>query len=322
MRRAIIKIYLDEKVSSVDPRIYGSFVEHFGRCVYHGIYQPEHPSADAQGFREDVISYVRELAVPIVRYPGGNFVSGYRWEDGVGPLTERPTRLDLAWRAVEPNRVGVDEFAAWARKADTQVMMSVNLGTRGIDAARNLVEYCNCPKGSLYADLRIKNGTAQPHGFKTWCLGNEMDGDWQIAHREAEDYARLAAEAGKAMKRVDPSLELVACGSSSAQMASYPDWDRTVLETSYEVADYISLHTYYDDMEGDTKSFLAAPLLMEDQIKMIASVCDYVKAKKRGKKNIYLSTNIMWDITAEKGTRSSRKSRGNSRRRRQRTITQ
>ena len=178
MKKARVIIDKDFKIGKIDRRIYGSFVEHLGRAVYEGIYQPDHPEADEAGFRKDTLALVKELNVPIVRYPGGNFVSGYRWEDGIGPVSQRPRRTELAWRTIEPNTVGVNEFADWAKRANTEVMMAVNLGTRGIDAARDFIEYCNHPGGSYWSDLRIKHGYKEPHNFKVWCLGNEMDGPW------------------------------------------------------------------------------------------------------------------------------------------------
>jgi len=224
MHAASLTVDPDFRVGTVDPRIFGSFVEHMGRCVYTGIYEPGHPEADGLGFRKDVAGLVRELGVPIVRYPGGNFVSGYNWEDGTGPRDARPTRLDLAWRSVESNQVGVDEFQAWARTVGTETMMAVNLGTRGVDAARALVEYCNHPSGTEYSDRRRANGAADPYGIRLWCLGNEMDGPWQIGHKTAYEYGRLANEAAKAMRLVDPDIELVACGSSNSRMPTFGTW--------------------------------------------------------------------------------------------------
>ncbi|WP_274361995.1 alpha-N-arabinofuranosidase [Paenibacillus thermotolerans] len=285
------KMILDRefRIAEVDKRIYGSFIEHLGRAVYGGIYEPGHPTADEHGFRRDVMELVKELQVPIIRYPGGNFVSGYNWEDGVGPVEERPRRLELAWRTVEPNEIGTNEFAAWAKKANSEVMMAVNLGTRGIDAARNLVEYCNHPGGSYWSDLRKKHGYEQPHGIKTWCLGNEMDGPWQIGHKTAEEYGRLAVETAKAMKWVDPAIELVACGSSSAQMQTFPQWEATTLEHTYNAVDYISLHQYYGNRDNDTPDYLALTLDMDHFIKTVISTCDFIKAKKRSNKTINLS---------------------------------
>lgn len=276
------------RIGTVDPRMFGSFIEHLGRAVYNGIYEPGHPTADDLGFRRDVLDLVRELRVPIVRYPGGNFVSGYDWRDGVGPKDQRPRRLDLAWKSLETNEVGTDEFCAWARRAGTQVNLAVNLGTGGIDTARSLVEYCNHPGGSLYSDLRIANGYREPHQIKTWCLGNEMDGPWQLGHRTADEYGRLAAQTAIAMKWVDSSIELVACGSSHAQMPTFGTWEATVLDHVYEYVDYLSLHQYYRNMD-DLGTFLAQTIEMDDFIHSVVAVCDFVRAKKRLKRQLYLS---------------------------------
>jgi len=291
----------------IDDRIYGSFIEHLGRAVYGGIYQPGHPSADADGFRTDVLKLIQDIKVPVVRYPGGNFVSGYNWEDGIGPVAQRPRRAELAWRTIEPNEVGLDEFMKWCRKAGTMPMMAVNLGSRGIDAARNIVEYSNLPGGTYWSDLRKKNGTEQPHNIKLWCLGNEMDGPWQIGGKTAQEYGRIACEAAKVMRWVDPEIELVACGSSSISMETYPEWERIVLENTYDQVDYLSLHTYYGNRDGDVADFLASSVGMDSFIRTIIAVCDYVKAKKRGKKDINLSFDEwnVWYHSNEQDTRIS-----------------
>lgn len=285
------KVIYDKEfvIGQVDKRIYGSFLEHMGRAIYTGIYEPDHPQADEMGFRKDVLELVRQLNVPIVRYPGGNFVSGYNWEDGIGPKEKRPRRLELAWRAIETNEVGVNEFIEWAKRANTSVMMTVNLGTRGIDAARNLVEYCNFPGGTYYSDLRRQHGYQQPHNIKVWCLGNEMDGDWQIGHKTAHEYGRLARETAKVMKWVDPSIELVAAGSSGPKMPTFPEWEAIVLDHTYDLVDYVSLHVYYGNPEKDTMNFVAKSLEMEEFIKTVISTIDYVKAKKRSKKVVNIS---------------------------------
>ena len=288
-KEAKMIIEKDFKISEIDPRIYGSFIEHLGRAVYGGIYEPGHPEADENGFRKDVINLVKELNVPLIRYPGGNFVSGYNWEDGVGPLENRPQRLDLAWKTTETNEIGINEFMKWANMANAEVNMAVNLGTRGIDAARNLVEYCNHPSGSYYSDLRISHGVKEPYKIKTWCLGNEMDGPWQIGHKTAEEYGRIACEAAKVMKWVDPSIELVACGSSNRAMPTFAEWEATVLDHAYDHVDYISLHQYYGNQEDDIANYLALSLEMDDFIRSVISIADYVKAKKRSKKTINLS---------------------------------
>ena len=289
MKKAKVTLDRDFFIGQTDKRIYGSFVEHIGRCVYGGIYDPTCPDVDELGFRKDVISMTKELDVPIVRYPGGNFVSGYNWEDGIGPRENRPRRAEQAWFAIETNEVGTDEFVEWCRRANTEANLAVNLGTRDADAARNMVEYCNHPSGTYWSDLRIKNGYKEPHDVKLWCLGNEMDGPWQIGHKKAEEYARIALEAGKVMKWADPSIELVACGSSNARMPSFGKWEATVLEEAYDVADYISLHIYFDNLDDDLPNFLAKSVEMDTYINTVVSICDYIKGKNRKKKEINLS---------------------------------
>jgi alpha-N-arabinofuranosidase len=285
------KMILDKnyEIAKVDERIYGSFIEHLGRAVYGGIYEPGHPEADEQGFRKDVIELVKELQVPIVRYPGGNMVSAYNWEDGVGPKEDRPRRLELAWRTIETNEVGTNEFADWAKKVNSEVMMAVNLGTRGIDAARNLLEYTNHPGGTYWSELRKSHGYEAPHNIKTWCLGNEMDGPWQVGHKTAYEYGRIAQETGKAMKLVDPTIELVACGSSNTGMPTFPEYEATTLDIAYEQVDYISLHQYYGNRNNDPANYLAKNMDMDHFIKTVISTCDYIKAKHRSKKTINLS---------------------------------
>jgi len=282
-------------IGQVDKRLYGSFIEHLGRAVYHGIYEPEHPTADENGFRQDVIDLVKELDVPIIRYPGGNFVSGYNWEDGVGPKNKRPKRLELAWFLTETNEFGTNEFAEWCKKVDSEVMMAVNLGTKGPDEARALVEYCNHPGGSYWSDLRKEHGYPDPHNIKVWCLGNEMDGPWQIGHKTATEYGRIACESAKVMKGTDPSIELVACGSSGRFMSTYPAWEAEVLEHTYEHVDYISLHTYIGNTDNDLAGFLAAPIGMGAFIDTVSAACDYVKAKTRSKKTMQLSSDE-WNV--------------------------
>lgn len=288
-RQAVMTVDRDFTIAPVDPRIFGSFIEHLGRAVYDGIYCPGHPQADEQGFRKDVIQLVRELNVPIVRYPGGNFVSSFVWEDSVGPVADRPRRIELAWRSTETNEIGMDEFADWAKKAGTQVMMAVNLGTRGIADACNLLEYCNHPGGAKYSDMRIRNGHKEPHNFKVWCLGNEMDGPWQFGHKTMEEYGRLAAETAKAMKQIDPSIELVSCGSSNDHMPTYPQWEATTLEHTYDYVDYVSMHQYYGNERNDTQDYLACSDDMDRFIHTDEVTLDFVQAKKRGKKQIHLS---------------------------------
>ena len=289
MKTASITLDKDYVISRIDPRIYGSFIEHLGRAVYGGIYEPSHPLADEQGFRRDVLDMVKKLNVSVVRYPGGNFVSGFNWEDSVGPKDKRPKRLDLAWFTTETNEVGMHEFADWAKKANSQVMYAINLGTRGPENARDIVEYANHPSGSKFSDMRIANGCKEPLNFKLWCLGNEMDGPWQMGHKTAYEYGRTAQEAAKMMKWVDPSIELVACGSSGYQMPTFGDWEYEMLSQCYEDIDYVSLHRYYGNPTGDTPGFLARSMDLDEFIKSVASICDAVAGKKHSKKKVHLS---------------------------------
>ena len=305
MKQAKLTIDKDFVLAPIDRRIYGSFIEHLGRAVYQGIYQPGHPRADEQGFRQDTLELVRQLDVPLVRYPGGNFVSGYKWEDGVGPKENRPKRIDLAWSVVETNEVGLNEFSDWAKKAGTEVMMAVNLGTRGVAEAMELLEYCNLDQDTHYSNLRKQHGYPNPHNIKLWCLGNEMDGPWQIGHKTANEYGRLANETAKVLKGIDPSIELVVCGSSGSGMPTFGDWEATVLDHCYENVDYISLHTYYGDREHDPETFLANNLDMDRFITDVVSICDFVKAKKHSNKTIHLSFDE-WNVWYHSNEQDSR----------------
>ena len=289
MKKAEVIIDKNFITGKIDRRIYGSFIEHLGRAVYDGIYQPGLDVSDEQGFRKDTMELVKELNVPIVRYPGGNFVSGFKWEDSIGPKADRPKRVDLAWGVVETNQFGLNEFCDWARKADTDVMMAVNLGTRGIMEAKELLEYCNLPGGTYLSDLRKAHGYERPHAIRTWCLGNEMDGPWQTGHKTAKEYAHLANETAKAMRALDPDIELVACGSSASNMPTFGDWEREVLEECYDSVDYISMHQYYGNQEDNTADFLASSVDMDTFIKNVVAICDYVQGRKHSKKQINIS---------------------------------
>ncbi|MHB9753947.1 arabinosylfuranosidase ArfA [Streptomyces sp. BYX5S] len=278
-------------VGTVNPRLFGSFVEHLGRCVYTGIFEPGHESADEQGLRTDVLDLVRELGVTAIRYPGGNFVSGYKWEDSVGPVEDRPARLDLAWRTTESNRFGLSEYIDFLRKVGPQAepMMAVNLGTRGVAEAIELQEYANHPKGTALSDLRIEHGDKDPFGIRLWCLGNEMDGPWQTGHKTAEEYGRVAAETARAMRQIDPDVELVACGSSGQSMPTFAEWEAKVLAETYDLVDHISLHAYYEEHDGDRDSFLASAVDMESFIDNVVATCDHVGARLKSSKKINLS---------------------------------
>lgn len=288
-QKAKVTIERTYTIGEVDKKVFGSFVEHLGRGIYNGIYEPAHKEADENGFRKDVAELVKELVIPIIRYPGGNFVSGYRWEDGVGPVESRPKRLDLAWRTLETNEVGINEIASWCKRIGAEPMLAVNLGTRGIEAALDLLEYCNHPSGTYLSDLRIQHGYRHPHNIKVWCLGNEMDGTWQTGHKTPTEYGRLATETARAMKFLDPEIKLVSCGSSHTFMDTFPEWEAETLTHTYDVVDYVSLHQYFGNEDGDTANFLARSLETEHFIKTVIAVCDYVKSKKRSKKDMMLS---------------------------------
>ena len=276
-------------VGPVNPRLFGSFVEHLGRCVYDGLYEPGHPTADAEGFRADVIELVKELGVTTIRYPGGNFVSGFRWEDSVGPRESRPRRLDLAWHSTETNEVGLHEFSSWLDKVGSELMLAVNLGTRGTLEALDLLEYANVASGTTLSDQRVANGRTDAFGIGMWCLGNEMDGPWQLGHRSADDYGKLASQTAKAMRQLDPSVELVVCGSSSAHMPTFGEWERVVLTHTYDDVDYISCHAYYEEKNGDMGSFLASAVDMDHFIESVVATADHVKAVTGSDKTINIS---------------------------------
>ena len=275
-------------IGEINPNMFSSFIEHLGRAVYEGIYEPGHPTADENGFRQDVIDLIKELGVQKVRYPGGNFLSGYRWEDGIGPKKDRKPRFDMAWQTIDTNQVGTDDFMKWCDKSGVEPMMAVNLGTGTPQTAADLVEYCNFKGDTYYSELRKKNGHEEPYGVKYWCLGNEMDGEWQICHLNAEDYAKKALETAKMLRWIDPSVKLIACGSASVNQPTFPEWDKTVIETLYNIVDFLSVHQYYW-WEGNDDDFYASYVQMDEYIKTIKSVLGFVKAKLRSKKDIYIS---------------------------------
>lgn len=289
MKYAKLTLCSEYRTGKIDKRLYGSFIEHLGRAVYGGIYEPGHPAADENGFRTDVSALIKELGVPLVRYPGGNFVSGYNWEDGIGPVKDRPRRLELAWGTTEPNVFGTDEFLKWCQINGIEPLMAVNLGTRGPDDARRLVEYCNHPGGTALSDLRRKNGAEKPYGVKLWCLGNELDGDWQMGHKNAAEYGKTAAEAAKLMKWTDPTVKTVLCGSSGWGMKTFGDWEATALDIAYDHVDYVSMHQYHGNGDDYLENFLAKGVETESFIKSVISALDFVQGKRHSKKRIDIS---------------------------------
>lgn len=288
MQTTTINLHIEFQIAPVDSRIFGGFLEHLGRAVYEGVYDPQSKHADEDGFRTDVLSSLRPLAMTAMRYPGGNFASGYHWQDGIGLRQNRPTVRDLAWQSIEPNSFGTDEFMRLAQKMGWIPMMTVNLGTGTPEEARNWVEYCNCLPGTRYADMRAANGNPQPFAAPLWCLGNEMDGSWQLGHVPAGEYAIRAQQAAKMMKDTDKSIELVVCGSCGVGMSTYMEWDRVVLDYLGDSADYISLHRYVDNRSEDTLDFLAVTNAIDRQIEEMDAVCRMVQAKRRSKKRVYL----------------------------------
>ena len=291
----VARIYIDSRrtIGSLDRNVFGSFLEHLGRAIYDGIYDPGSPLSDPNGFRKDVMDEVRNLGVPIIRYPGGNFVSGYNWMDGVGPKKERPRVLDKAWNTIDTNQFGTNEFMSWSKIVGALPLMGLNLGTGTAERAAALVEYCNLEKGTKWSDLRRSHGAEQPYKVQHWCLGNEMDGPWQIGHMTATEYGLKAQDAARQMRAVDPSLKLIACGSSGPGMPTYLEWDREVLEQCYEYVDALSLHRYIgntqSETDGDSSKFVAMNLSMERQIAETLAVCDLVRGHKRSKKQLWLS---------------------------------
>jgi alpha-N-arabinofuranosidase len=297
-------------IAPVDPRVFGGFLEHMGRAVYEGVYDPKSCHADENGFRKDVLGALGGLNLTAMRYPGGNFASGYHWMDGIGPKDLRPTVRELAWQSIEPNQFGTDEFIKMSRMMNWTPMITVNLGTGTPEEARNWVEYCNSPVGSKYSNLRAGNGSENPYQVKLWCLGNEMDGPWQLGHLPADQYAIRAQQAAKLMKDTDPSIETVACGSCAVTLPTYMDWDRKVLEYIGSFADYISLHRYVGNPNGDTADYLAVTNSIDQQIEEMDAVCRFVQAKTRSKKRHYLcfdEWNVWYRATGQSDTNGSGK---------------
>lgn len=288
MERTVINLHTAFRIGKVDERIFGGFLEHLGRAVYEGVYEPENTMADEDGFRKDVMEALKRLDMTAMRWPGGNFASGYHWLDGVGEKGKRPVIYDLAWHSIEPNQFGTDEFIKLCRKMNWYPMITVNLGTGTPEEAKNWVEYCNLPSGTKYSDMRKANGNKEPYNVKLWCLGNEMDGLWQLGHLPADHYAIKAQQAAKMMKDVDRSIELVVCGSCTISMPTYMEWDRIVLDYTWDFVDYVSLHRYVGNHNNDTSDFLAVTNSIDKQIEEMASVCRFIQAKRKSKKMVYL----------------------------------
>lgn len=296
-----------ETVGNADPRLFGSFVEHLGRGVYGGIFEPGHAAADEHGYRMDVLDLVRELGVTVVRYPGGNFVSGYDWRDGVGPAQSRPRRLDLAWKSIETNAFGTDEFIAWCRAAAVEPMLALNLGLGSIRSALDLLEYANFPGGTQLSDERVTNGAQNPHAVRLWCLGNELDGPWQLGHRSPADYAQVAANTANAMRMFDDSLELVAVGSSNAHMPTFGEWEQVVLASTVELIDYLSCHIYFYN-DGDLDAFLRSSERLDDFLATIETIVRAAIAANPNARDVKISLDEwnVWNYRAYDEQKSQR----------------
>jgi len=288
---AHITLDTDRTIGEISPLLFGGFAEHMGRCIYGGIYDPQSPRADERGYRGDVLAALKQWNLSLLRYPGGNFVSNYNWRDGIGPRSQRPRRRELAWQSTESNQFGTDEFVELCRRVGCEPMLGLNFGTGTLRDAADLVEYCNAPSGTELADLRIKYGHREPYGVKYWCLGNEMDGPWQMGALSAEQYGMKALEAAKLMRAQDPSIKTILCGSSGPGLSTYPDWDRAALEIAWEQTDYLALHNYATNHENDTPGYLGYAVELEAQVDTLAAVLRYVKAKRRSKHDVHLS----WD---------------------------
>jgi alpha-N-arabinofuranosidase len=293
MSTSTAQVFLDTNrtIAPISPLLFGGFAEHMGRCIYEGIYDPESPRADKHGLRKDVLEALRDQSYTVIRYPGGNFLSGYNWLDGVGPKAQRPRRRELAWQSVETNQFGTNEFIEFCAAIDAAPMLGVNMGTGDIQSASNLVEYCNVSHGTYWSDLRVSHGFRDPHNVHFWCVGNEMDGPWQMGHLDAAAYGNKALEAAKMMRWQDPTIETILCGSSNDRMPTYPEWDRVALEIAWEHMDYLSMHCYAGNREDDTASYLASAVLFERYVDTLEGTLRYVKAKRRSKHDVYLS----WD---------------------------
>jgi alpha-N-arabinofuranosidase len=290
--RARVKIDTERVVGDIDPKLYGNFVEHLGRCIEGGIFDEKSPLADANGYRRDVLDAVRKLKVGLLRWPGGNFSSNYQWRDGIGPRDQRPPRLEMAWGTVESNRFGTHEFLNYAETLKTEPYVCANLGTGSWTDAQQWVEYCNSAEDTAMTRLRKQNGRAAPWKVTHWGLGNEMDGPWQMGHRSADDYGKFALEAAKLMKWTDPKIKLIAAGSSNfGGDADWTGWNRTVLEYLRHHADYLSIHMYVGNAANDYEDFMACSVELNQRIKTVAGIIDAALASEAPSRRIY----IAWD---------------------------
>lgn len=289
-KKATVTVHPDYKIGKVEKRLFGAFLEPIGNWVYGGIYNPKHPTSDEMGFRQDIIEAVKEFDLPAVRFPGGNWVSGWDWKDSIGPLEKRKVQLDLAWFQIEPNIIGHDEYIEWTKRVSTEPMYTINLGTEDIKSAAHVVEYSRYPEGTYWSDLRKQHGYPEPYPIKTWYLGNEMDGHWQIGSWEKDPvgFGIRTHEISKIIKWIDKKAVTVFAGTSDHHR-HYPEWEMSALEQCYETVDYVSLHHYHTAPEGDIANYLNISSVFEDYIKGTIAICDYLQAKIRTPKKMYIS---------------------------------
>ena len=303
-KSATITVHADQGKEIIPKEIYGQFAEHLGSCIYGGLWVGENSDIpNIKGYRTDVFNALKDLSVPVLRWPGGCFADEYHWEDGIGPQAGRPTRIDLAWGFRESNAFGTDEFVEWCRRAATEPYFCVNLGTGTMDEARNWVEYCNVEKGTYWSDLRRRNGYEKPHKVKYWALGNEMDGQWQMGHKNAEDYGKFALETAKLMKWIDRDIKLVVAGSSDYN-GNWIDWNRTVLEYLKNHADYIALHNYVENRSNDYYKFMATTRFAEKAIRITEGLIAEAMTKAERKDPIYIAFdeyNVWYRAKGEEG---------------------
>ena len=290
--RARIKIDTERTIGDIDPKIYGNFIEHLGRCIDGGLFEEASSLSDSNGFRRDVLDAARKLKVTLLRWPGGNFSSNYHWQDGIGPRDQRPRRLEMAWGTVESNRFGTHEFLQYAEMMGTEPYICANLGTGTWEEAQQWVEYCNSAADTAMTRLRKQNGRQEPWKVTYWGLGNEMDGPWQMGHRSAEDYGKFALEAAKLMKWTDPSVKLIAAGSSNFGTGiDWIGWNRTVLDYLKRHADYLAIHMYVGNRDNDYYEFLSSSVDLDRRIKTVEGVIDAALSGEPRGRRIY----IAWD---------------------------
>lgn len=290
LKTAKVTVHPDYKIAKVEKRLFGAFLEPIGNWVYGGIYNPKHPSADEMGFRQDILEAVREFGMPAVRLPGGNWISGWEWKNSIGPMENRKVQLDLAWFQIEPNIVGLDEYLEWTKRANTEPMFTINLGTDDLKSAAHLVEYCRHEGGTYWSELRKKYGHPEPYPIKIWYLGNEMDGHWQIGSWEKNPvgFGILTHEVSKVIKWIDCKAETVLSGVSDYSK-HFPEWLMEALEQCYESVDYVSVHYYHSAPEGDIASYLNVSSVIEEHLRAIFAICDYLQAKIGTPKKMYIS---------------------------------